>query len=143
VIPHQPPWMEIVWRELGTQEWIGAGKSNPAIEAYHRSVDGEEQPDDLAWCSSAAGYCLQEVGVESTHSRAGISWERWGVGLGLPACGCITTLWYTSPDDWRRHIGFYLGEVEDMVVLAGGNQSNEFRVSKYPRSRVTTFRWPA
>ena len=142
MIPHQPPWMDIVWDQLGVQEHLGAGKSNPVIDKYHRSVADDGTPDDVAWCSSTANYIMETAGFKGTDSRAGISWEKWGVGLGIPAYGCLITLWYTTPSDWRRHVGFFLGFVGDDVIVAGGNQSNEFRISRYPQARVMSHRWP-
>jgi len=142
VIPHQPPWMEELWNELGVAEWTGLGESNPAIEAYHDSVADDDTPDDVAWCSSCVNWLFQGVGIEGTNSRAARSWLRWGVGLSEPAYGCVCVLWRDSPESWKGHVGIFLGYVEHDVVLWGGNQRNEVSVRRYPKTRVMGFRWP-
>ena len=143
MIPHQPPWMDLLWDQLGVREWTQPGQSNPAIEAYHNSVAEDGTPDDLAWCSSCVNWLMEQTGIAGTDSRAARSWLDWGVALGYPAYGCVCVLWRESPDSWKGHVGIFLGYVDDDVLLWGGNQRNEVSVRRYPRARVLGYRWPA
>jgi uncharacterized protein (TIGR02594 family) len=142
MIPHQPPWMEVCWRELGTRE-IAGPQSNPAIERYHDSVALDGTDDDVAWCSSLVNWTFNQVGMDGTGSRAARSWLEWGVALTEPAYACVTVLWRGSPDSWKGHVGIFLGYIDDDIALWGGNQRNEVSVRRYPTVKVLGYRWPA
>ena len=142
MIPHQPPWMDLLWDQLGVAEWTGAGQSNPAIEAYHRSVAEDGTPDDVAWCSSCVNWLLEQSGFQGTDSRSARSWLDWGIGLTYPAYGCVCVLWRESPDSWKGHVGIFLGHILDDLLLWGGNQRNEVSVRRYPVARLLGYRWP-
>ena len=143
MIPHQPPWMDLLWETLGVREWTAPGTSNPAIEAMHDSIADDGTPDDVAWCSSCVNWLMQSAGIAGTNSRAARSWESWGVGLSFPMYGCVCTLWRESPESWKGHVGIFLGFIGDDVLLWGGNQRNQVGVNRYSRTRVTSYRVPA
>ena len=144
MIPHQPPWMDRAWQWLGIQEALAPGASNPEIEAFHRSIDGDSLSDDIAWCSSAVNALMESCGIFGTDSRAARSWLLWGEDLGdIPAYGCVCVLWRSSPDSWMGHVGIFLGFVGDDVLLWGGNQRNEVSVRRYSKDRVLGYRWPS
>ena len=142
MIPYQPPWMDVLWDQLGVAEWLGPGESNPAIEAYQNSVAEDGTPDDIAWCSSCVNWLIEQAGIRGTDSRAARSWLDWGVTLTTPAYGCVCVLWRVSPEDWRGHVGIFLGYIGQDVLLWSGNDNNRVTVRRYPEARVLGYRWP-
>jgi uncharacterized protein (TIGR02594 family) len=135
--------MDGLWETLGIQEWTAPGQSNPQIEAFHDSVADDGTPDDIAWCSSCVNWLMQQVGIEGTGSRAARSWLEWGIATPRPYYGCVCVLWRVSPEDWRGHVGIFLGLIGDDVLLWGGNQRNEVSVRRYPQARVLGYRIPS
>ena len=142
MIPHQPPWMDLLWDQVGVAEWTRPGQSNPVIEAYHDSVADDDIPDDVAWCSSCVNWLIEQAGIRGTDSRSARSWLEWGIVMPTPAYGCVCVLWRDSVDSWKGHVGIFLGYIGDDVLLWGGNQRNEVSVRRYPESRVLGYRWP-
>jgi uncharacterized protein (TIGR02594 family) len=142
MIPHQPEWMEIAWKEVGTREVAGPG-SNPEVEEYHDAVEDDGTPDDVAWCSSFVNWLFSKAGIVGTGSRAARSWLDWGVRTRLPFYGCVCVIWRESPQSWKGHVGLFLGFIGDDVLMLGGNQMNEVSVRRYSKDRVLGYRIPS
>jgi len=51
-------------------------------------------------------------------------------------------LWRDDPASWKGHVGFWLREEGDRVVLLGGNQLEAVREHHYPLDSVLAYRWP-
>jgi len=134
------PWLDVAWRYLGVGEIPGPADS-PDVLRFHASVDAAGAGDDVAWCSAFVNSCMEEAGLEGTDSRAARSWLAWGVPLTEPRYGCVCVLWRGSPDSWKGHVGLWIDEVGDEIVLLGGNQGNRVGVARYPKSRVLGYRW--
>ena len=135
-------WMDTAWGELGVEEVAGPG-NNPRIQEYHAACGVEESPDSVAWCSSYVNWCMMKCGRPRTKSRAARSWVKWGVGLTDPIPGCVVVLWRVAPDAWQGHVGLFVGDLGDHILMLGGNQSNEVCVRRYPKVRVLQYRWPS
>ena len=133
-------WLNVAWRYLGVGEIPGPADS-PAVEAFHDSVDASDAGDDVAWCSAFVNYCMEQAGLPGTDSRAARSWLDWGISVDPPLYGCVCVLWRGSPSSWKGHVGFWIDEIGDEVVMLGGNQGNQVSVRRYPKSRVLGYRW--
>ena len=137
---NQPFYLELAWGELDTAEFPGS-QDNPKVVAYHSYTDGGSTPDAISWCSSFVCACVERAGLKSPHSKAAISWMRWGEDAGGPHYGDICVLWRgETPADWQSHVGFVVGWDDTNVYLLGGNQSDRVRASRYPRNKVRGFR---
>ena len=135
-----PPWMEHAWRELGVEE-IPGPRDNPRVVRYHESVDDEKEPDRIAWCSSFVNFCISQAGFTGTNSRAARSWLNWGVPITDPMPGAVTVLWRHRVETWQGHVGFFITDLGNEVVLLGGNQSDAVCVKRFPKERVLGYRW--
>jgi uncharacterized protein (TIGR02594 family) len=134
-------WLKEAWRALGETERAGRSE-NPRIVAFFRDVGHPDVVrDEVAWCAAYVGACLERSGISSTRSLLARSYLKWGTALTEPRIGAIAVLSRGS-DPGKGHVGFWLGETDDSVVLLGGNQKNAVSVARYPKSRLLALRWP-
>ena len=137
----EPEWMIIAKGEIGIKGIPGPG-SNDEVEKYHGAAGGITN-DDIPWCSSFANWVMQESGYAGTKSKAARSWLYWLEGSNSePRYGAIVVLWRGSPNAATGHVGFLQEWDDKYVYLLGGNQSNAVKVSRFPRSKVLSFKWP-
>ena len=138
----QAPWLRVARGELGVRKFP-EGRSNPRITEYHAGTNIAGYDDKANWCSSFVQWVLARVGIAGTGSALARSWLTWGQALDEPRVGCIAVLWREDPQSWRGHVGFWLRDDGDDVVLLGGNQLGAVREHRYPRGQVLAWRWPA
>ncbi|MGE0024617.1 MAG: TIGR02594 family protein [Hyphomicrobium sp.] len=135
------PWLAEAWREFDEAERPGAAH-NPRILALYRDAGhAGVTADETAWCAAYVGASLERAGVASTRSLLARSYLSWGAPMTAPRMGAVA-VFSRGSDPSQGHVGFWLGEVGDDVVLLGGNQSNAVRVARYPKSRLLGVRWP-
>lgn len=138
----EPKWLTIARGELGQKE-IPGSKDNPRILEYHQATDLKATDDETPYCSSFVNWCMMQAGVPRTKSALARSWLKWGVALKKPKVGAVTILWRGSPTASTGHVGLWLGEDDEYVTLLGANQSDMVKISKYEKSKVLGYRWPA
>lgn len=141
------PWMAVAMQEMGQREIRGA-VHNPRIIEYHATTTLRAQMDETAWCSSFVNWCLLQVGIVGTNSAAAASWLNWGQASRATR-GAITVLYNaaaarSSLSVSGNHVGFMVKETATHYRLLGGNQSNQVKISSYPKSswRLKGYRWP-
>ena len=136
-----PPWFVSMHADIGVHE-ISGKRHNPTVVAYFRDAGFPEIKDDeTAWCAAAVNAHLERSGYAGSKSLAARSFEKWGKEV-EPRVGCVVPLWRDNPKSWQGHVGLYVGETTQHVLLLGGNQSNAVSIAKYPKSRVLGYRWP-
>lgn len=134
-------WLKQAWREFGQAERAGA-KDNPRIVALFRDAGHPDVVrDEVAWCAAFCGACLERAGLRATRSLMARSYLKWGEALAEPRVGAIA-VFSRGSNPTEGHVGFWLGETEDSIVLLGGNQSNAVSVARYPKARLLGLRWP-
>jgi len=124
------------------KEYPGSA-SNPNITKAYACVDGLGNPitlDDskVSWCSVLMNYMIQSVGGKGTRSAIARSWLSWGKEC-KPFQGCIV-VFKRGNSGWEGHVAFYIKEDKDFVWCMGGNQSNDFNISKYRKDAVLGYR---
>lgn len=135
-------WLAEAWREFGQAEYAGR-RENPRIIALFREVGHAQiESDEVAWCAAFCGACLERSGVRSTRSLLARSYLDWGQQLEKPRAGAIA-VFRRGNDPSKGHVGFWLAETDEDVLLLGGNQSNAVSVVRYPKSRLLSLRWPS
>lgn len=141
------PWMAIAMQEIGQREIVGA-QHNPRIVEYHATTTLRATTDETAWCSSFVNWCLKQVNVTGTNSAAAASWLNWGQVAGAQG-GAITVIHNTKAAGSSltvsgNHVGFLVQETGTHFLLLGGNQSNQVKISSFPKSSwlLKGFRWP-
>jgi uncharacterized protein (TIGR02594 family) len=140
--PTTPPWLEIAEKEIGIKEKAGAG-SNSRILEYDQATSLGAKDDAVAWCSAFVNWCMREANISPrTNSASARSWLNWGQTLANPRKGCVTVL-RRGNNPAQGHVAFYVGEGTGQIRLLGGNQSDQVKVSQFPKSMVLGYRWPS
>lgn len=148
--PTDPAWLQIAARELRQHERPGAD-DNPRILSYFDATDLTVTHDEVAWCSAFVNWCLREAGYRGTRSALAASWLQYGQPAFEVQRGAIVVLNRrdATPDRFTgsatgNHVAFLLGATVDAVECLGGNQSDQVKVSRFPREtyRVRTVRMP-
>jgi uncharacterized protein (TIGR02594 family) len=139
--PH--PWLEIAESKLGEHEVSGPEANSFIVECLESTTLGspENQSDETAWCSAFVGWCLEQAGVESTHSAWARSYLEWGKEVDDPSPGAIVVFERGSNSG---HVAFFVQYNPDneMVQVLGGNQSDSVSLAWFPWSRVIGVREP-
>lgn len=133
-----PSWLQVAHAEVGQQEIAGA-QHNPRIVAYHDTTSLRATTDEVPWCASFVGWCLEQAGLQHPRSARARDYADWGVPLDKPVLGAVVVL--TRPGG--GHVGFYLGQRDGKWLILGGNQSNRVNVAPYAPGRVLAIRWPS
>lgn len=140
------PWMEFAKKEIDQSE-IPGSQHNPRILQYHASTTFRACSDETPWCSAFVNWCLRQAGLNGTNSAAAQSWITWGKASAAIS-GAITVVRDVSAGSSLSasgfHVGFLVQDTGSHYRLLGGNQKNQVRISKYPKSswQVVACRWP-
>lgn len=140
-VSDDPRWLEIAENEMGTSEVPGSG-DNPRILKYHQATTLKATDDSVAWCSAFANFCMKEAGIQGSGSAAARSWLNWGTRLDQPRNGCVVVL-QRGGNPTQGHVGFYVGDGNGRIRILGGNQSDQVKISLFPKAMLLGFRWPA
>lgn len=135
VTPDKAFWFEIAQREMaiGVKE-ISGPQDNPRIVEYHQSTTLRATDDETAWCSAFVNWCIEQAGIKGTKSASSRSWLAWGQEITQPCRGCIVVC--------KGHVAFYYQEERGRILLLGGNQSNQVKISPYSKNKIISYRWP-
>lgn len=142
-------WIEKARSYIGTKEIPGRASHNKTLLAmlnkmgdYSTESKAWWHDDETPWCGLFTGFCLGESGryVVKDWFRAS-AWNSPNMTkLSKPAYGCVVT--FTRQGG--GHVGFVIGEdASGNLLVLGGNQSDQVKVSAFPKSRVTGYYWPS
>lgn len=92
-------------------------------------------------CSAFTNWCMKQSGLKGTQSAMARSWLKWGVGLTIPAFGCIVVM-SRGDNTYSGHVGFWVGDSDEANIrVLGGNQSNSVSIANFPKAKVLGYRW--
>lgn len=137
----EPSWLKIARGEVGVKE-VSGDAAHPRIVEYALSTHLDRvlaKSDETPWCSSFTNWCIEHAGYRGTKSAWARSWLSWGEVLKQPKRGCVVVF---SRGAGSGHVGFFLKEVGDSVLVLGGNQNNSVCEALYPKDRLLGYRWP-
>lgn len=136
-----PSWFTLAERQIGTYEIEGT-EHNPKIIGWHQYTTLKAEEDEIPWCSSFVCAMIEQSGLQSTKSAAARSWLGWGKFIKTPRIGCVVVL-KRGLKPWQGHVGFYAGsEIDDVIWVLGGNQSNSVNIQAYDLRDKLSYRWP-
>ena len=137
-----PPWMKIAYGEIGEKE-VNGPTSNPRIIEYLRAGGSNATDDVTYWNSAFVNWVMKEYGDSGTNNLSARSWLKWGKETNPLSLGCIAVFWQTSLSSFTGHVGFYVGETSDSILLLGGNQNNSVSITSIAKSRLLGCRIPS
>lgn len=125
--------------EVGVKE-IAGNAHNPRILEYHKATDLKGNTDEIAWCSAFVNWCFKETHQKGTNKANARSWLDWGNVVTEPKKGDVVIFWRGSKTSWQGHVGFFVEETKDSIIVLGGNQGNEVNFSHYKKSQLLGYR---
>lgn len=135
------PWLVKAASYIGVHEIPGAKDEFKIVRLWKQggiplSVDDDETP----WCAAFVSAMLELTGIPSAKSGWALDYANYGKKLSGPAVGCIAV--------FRRkgggHVGFVVGRTKnDQLVMLGGNQDDEVKLSIYDEDKAIAYRWPS
>lgn len=138
------PWIKTA-RELIAQREIPGSRSNPIIIDWAQKIGGWVKKfytnDDIPWCGLFVGHCINANGLPVPPDMLlATAWNKYGKKLEKPAYGCIAVWRWASG---HYHVSFIIGKDKNGNYLAlGGNQSNQVKISTYPKGALVGARFP-
>jgi len=129
---------EFAQKFIGLREVPGS-KDNPAILAALQLSDDWPQHDEVPWCAGAINALAWMLDLPYSRSLMARSWLKIGFAVDLQDARegwDVVVLWRGSRSASSGHVGIYAGHDSSHVWMLGGNQDDEFNITKYPRNRV-------
>ena len=138
----QPAWLTHAWAELGQREVAGEADNLRIVQLYKDIGLSGTTHDEVAWCAAFVGSCLERSGYASTRSLMARSYLEFGEPLETARLGAVVVL-SRGADPALGHVGFWVGEQQDSLLLLGGNQADAVSVEAFDKSRLVGMRWPS
>jgi uncharacterized protein (TIGR02594 family) len=129
----------IALSQFGTREFAGV-HHNPEVMKYFKEAGFDwVETDETGWCSAFINWCAMKAGYERSGKLNARSWLKVGQSC-KPEMGCLVVLWRESETSWKGHVGFLVRETIEYVYILGGNQTDQVKITAYPKSRVLSYR---
>lgn len=135
-----PNWLTVALAEQGQTEEPGPNH-NPRVVEYHSRTSLAAKDDETPWCASFVSWTMVEVGLQNPNTARARDFLYYGQAMQTPQIGSIVVLSRGSSPS-QGHVGFYMGERDDKILVLGGNQSNSVNIAPYAKARVLAYRWP-
>lgn len=137
---------ENVIKEIGVKELSGEA-SNTEVEKYFEEL-GYNEKDDTPWCAAFVNYQLKKAGYEYADKTKKLSSLRArdlekiaGKDIELTDAlpySTVVVAWRENENTGLGHVGFFVRDDGDNVILCGGNQSDEVNDTyKLAKNRIT------
>lgn len=133
----KPDWLKKAEGEIGVQEIKGA-KHNDRVLEYHQTT-GKFGTDEVPWCASFVNWVHKQSGISGTGSALAMSYKNWGKKVDKPAYGAVAVF---SHGGGKGHVGFVVGKQGSNILVLGGNQSNQVKISSYSTGKIVAYAFP-
>ncbi|MBS9775009.1 MAG: TIGR02594 family protein [Tenacibaculum sp.] len=133
--------IDLALSQVGIKEITGK-TDNPEVLKYFNELgyDGTKLHDETSWCSAFANWVCKRAGLPYTGKLTARSWLNVGERVYTPKMGDIAVFWRESPESWKGHVAFFIRETPNWVYVLGGNQSDQVKISAYPKFRLLEYR---
>ncbi|SDR43461.1 TIGR02594 family protein [Rhizobiales bacterium GAS191] len=103
---------------------------NPVIVTFFEDTSTTPQGDTTSWCAASLNWTLARAGYRGGTSSASSGSFRDAPGrTNRPRPGDIVVFGHTDPQAFaagRGHVGLFVAQRHDAVLVLGGNQTNRF-----------------
>ena len=127
---------------LGLKEIPGYRKNNPAIVRMLQQQLPWVTRDEVNWCGASMQELCVRVGarIHGDKLYGARNWRHEGRLVKDPKPGDIAVMWRVHPTkSWKGHVTLFLKNTDGYIYGMGGNQLDEWNVSKL-RDRVLFYR---
>lgn len=133
-------WIASARKDIGTKEIKGA-KHNSKIIGWLKDLKAWWAEDETPWCGTFVAKCLKDADlIIPKHWYRAVDYLNLPNKLDRPAYGCIVIFTRTG----GGHVGFVVGkDKHGNIMVLGGNQSDQVKISAFSPDRVTGYRWPS
>lgn len=124
--------LQLAKRFVGIKEVAGQ-VDNPQILAMLKLDNDWPQNDEVPWCSAFVGYICWLLDLPRSKSLLARSWLDVGIDVPLENAlpGFDICIFKRGNSPITGHVGFYIGSNEKHILILGGNQSNQVKISEY------------
>ena len=132
--------IEIALSQIGIKEITGR-RHNPEVLKYFSEIGHSWVKDDeTAWCSAFVNWVAKKAGLQFSGKLNAKSWLNVGHKVTNPKFDDIAVFSRGDPKGWQGHVAFFIRETPNWVYVLGGNQSNQVKISAYPKYRLLEYR---
>jgi uncharacterized protein (TIGR02594 family) len=120
------------------KKWHGRHeeKDNARLELFLKF-----NPAKTAWCAGFVNAVEKECGREGTNKLNAQSYLKYGTVVDKPVLGDIV-VFKRGKLPWQGHVGYYISEDDDNILVLGGNQNNKVCYKYYPKASLLGYRRP-
>jgi uncharacterized protein (TIGR02594 family) len=103
---------------------------NPVIVTFFEATGTKPEGDTTSWCAASLNWTLTRAGYRGGTGSASSGSFRDGPGrTHCPRRGDIVVFGRTDPQAYAKglgHVGLFVAQCHDAVLVLGGNQTNRF-----------------
>ena len=134
-----PEWVTRARSYFGEKEIRGTKNNTRIVQLWETAkVPMKVKDDETPWCMAFWCAINEECGIAAVRSGWARDGLKWGTKIKEPCYGA-TVIFERGTGG---HIGFVVGRQGNDIVVLGGNQSDQVKLSVFPTSRVLGYRWP-
>lgn len=98
-------------------------------------------PAKTPWCAGFCNSIEQACGRKGTGKLTARSYLKYGTPVDNPLPGDIV-VFKRGALPWQGHVGYFVKQVGDQILVLGGNQSNMVCYKYYPVKKLLGYRRP-
>lgn len=98
-------------------------------------------PAKTPWCAGFVNAIERLCGRKGTEKLTARSFLNYGKQVNLPKKGDIV-VFKRGKLPWQGHVGYFIQQDKNGILVLGGNQSNKVCYKYYPKSALLGYRRP-
>ena len=132
--------LDIALSQYGIKEIVGKNHNKEVLKYFSEIGHAWVTNDETAWCSAFVNWVCKKAGLDYSKKLNARSWLTIGTPVTAPKLGDIVIFWRGSKTSWKGHVAFFIRETPNWIYVLGGNQSNQVKISAYPKYRLLEYR---
>jgi uncharacterized protein (TIGR02594 family) len=116
------------------------GRKEVADRSFLKVLLGID-PATTAWCAAFVNAIEKRCGRTGTGKLNARSYLHYGTPTATPKLGDIA-VFKRGNSSWEGHVGYYIFQDDNGILVLGGNQSNKVCYKYYPKAALLGYRKP-